>query len=502
VQPTSLTQALPTGETLRLAANAVAARLLDASREVKLAVSELLSYQVEGYERSEAFKARRWDGRSSFFDFRTGTFPAGFVPVVERELVRLGHSVRVVVKPPPEPLGPVLGSVDYLGFGFDPRYDYQSETVRRLLRHGRMIARVATGGGKSNIAVQAVGTIRRPTLFLTTRTVLAHQMAEGFRAAGFTPGFIGDGVWDPRRGVNIGMVQTFAARLVENHPDRMRTLALLRYFEVVIGEEAHEAGGGEYFEILQHCLNAHYRLALTATPFMRPDAEANMRLMAGFGPIGIDVSEQLLIERGILARPRFKIADAPAPPGLRRSTRWPACYDLGIVENPERNRVIVFEVGRAAAYGLPSLILINRRKHGEILLGALRDAGVKTAFIFGEHQNDERQRALRALASGELQALIGSTILDVGVDVPAVGLVVLAGGGKAEVAHRQRIGRGLRAKKTGPNLCHVLDFADAGNRTLQEHALTRRAILLQTPGFAENILPEGGDFDYTSWKHP
>ncbi|MBH8434009.1 hypothetical protein I8Q59_09430, partial [Acinetobacter baumannii] len=43
-------------------------------------------------------------------------------------------------------------------------------------------------------------------------------------------------------------------------------------------------------------------------------------------------------------------------------------------------------------------------------------------------------------------------LLDGGVDVPAVGLIILAGGGKAEVALRQRIGRGLRAKKFGPNV--------------------------------------------------
>ena len=53
-------------------------------------------------------------------------------------------------------------------------------------------------------------------------------------------------------------------------------------------------------------------------------------------------------------------------------------------------------------------------------------------------------------------------ILDVGVDVPSVGCIILAGGGKAEVANRQRIGRGLRAKKLGPNIdstCHWMPSA-------------------------------------------
>lgn len=481
---------------LNLAANAVKARLFDAPRQVKLHVMETLSYEVEDANRSQAFKTGKWDGRSSFFDFNNGTFPAGFAPLVARELRRLGHPINFIRAPLPPPLGPEIGTKDFLGFGFDPNYDYQPETIRRLLRHGRMIARVATGGGKSNIAVLAVGTIRRPTLFLTTRSVLLHQMKAAFEKAGFTPGVLGDGIWAPRRGVNVAMVQTIVARLAEDHPERDRTLALLRMFEVVIGEEAHEAGGNSYFQILNHCVNAHYRLALTATPFMRDDAEANMRLMAAFGPIGIDITEEALIERGILAKPSFKIIRTPQPPMLRRTTRWPSCYDVGVVENQERNRAIVFEACRAAAHNLPVLILVQRKKHGETLKEALTAAGLRTEFIFGEHENETRKEALTELKNGKVQVLIGSTILDVGVDAPAVGMVIIAGAGKAEVGMRQRIGRGLRRKTTGANVCFVVDFADDYNHTLQEHALTRRGILESTPGFRENILPDGGDFDF------
>jgi superfamily II DNA or RNA helicase len=359
---------------------------------------------------------------------------------------------------------------------------------------------VATGGGKSNIAVLAVATIQRPSLFLTTRQVLMHQMKEGFEKAGFTPGVVGDGIWAPRRGVNVGMVQTIAARLAKTHPERDRTLKLLSLFELVIGEEAHEAGGSSYYDILNLCPNAHYRLALTATPFMRDDAEANMRLMASFGPIGIEVSEETLIARGILAKPSFKIVRVGGPSLLRRSTRWPSCYDLGIVENPERNRAVVFEAHRAVKCGLPVMVLVQRKKHGEILAKAMQQAGLAAEFIFGEHANDARRDALLRLKSGATQVLIGSTILDVGVDVPAVGMVILAGGGKAEVGTRQRIGRGLRAKKAGPNLCYIVDFSDEANRTLMEHALTRRAIYETTPGFAENVLPEGADFDFSPFR--
>jgi superfamily II DNA or RNA helicase len=105
-------------------------------------------------------------------------------------------------------------------------------------------------------------------------------------------------------------------------------------------------------------------------------------------------------------------------------------------------------------------------------------------------------RALKALKTGKLQILIGSTILDVGVDVPAVGMVILAGGMKAEVSHRQRVGRGLRAKKDAPNVAFIVDFTDHWNAHTREHARLRQEIIAQTPGFVEGILPAGADFDF------
>jgi superfamily II DNA or RNA helicase len=275
---------------------------------------------------------------------------------------------------------------------------------------------------------------------------------------------------------------------------------ILQLFEFVIGEEAHEAGGNSYFEILRFCKNARYRLALTATPFMRSDSEANMRLMAAFGHVGIDVSEKLLIDRGILARPIFKIVRGlPKPPKLYKSTAWQAAYRIGIVENIERNRKIVQEAARAVAHGLPVMILVQHKAHGKILEDLFEIAGIEARFIFGEHDNDRRRRALDGLKDGSIKVLIGSTILDVGVDVPAVGMVVLAGGGKAEVALRQRIGRGLRAKKFGPNTAFIVDFDDEWNGHLRDHARQRHAIIADTPGFAEGILAPGADFDFSGF---
>lgn len=267
----------------------------------------------------------------------------------------------------------------------------------------------------------------------------------------------------------------------------------LKQFEFVILEEAHEVSGNSFYEIMRHCENAYYRLALTATPFMKDDEESNMRLMASAGHVAIKVSEETLINRGILAKPYFKyIKIADKPPKLFQSTPWQRAYELGIVEFELRNKHIVAEVLRAKKYGLSSLVLIQHTKHGEVLNEIMLKNGVRSDYIFGDDDQKARKECLRKLKDGELDVVIGSTILDVGVDAPAVGLIVLGGGGKAEVAVRQRIGRGLRAKKKGPNVAFIVDFADDFNNHLKAHYLARRHIVESTKGFGENIVRDFG----------
>ena len=561
-----------TKEIVTIARNAVVAKLHNPSREVKLEVQTILSYAVAGAEHVTTFKSGHWDGRSSFLDFKTGSFPAGFTHYVSARLRHAGYQVNIVQRPLPEPLGPEKPVVD--AFPEDPRYDFQMETVNRLLKHGQIIAQIATGGGKSRTARLAFARINRPTLFLTTRGILMYQMRDTFeKDLGVGVSVLGDGQFghtlaNGQRAVKkmcVGMVQTLVARLEEKTVDtelekvtsamaakeikeakayetklkrslkgpalkeamekfekaqerarpkmndlrakialkvhdhmaeRARTITLLERFEFVILEEAHEVSGDSYYQILRHCKNAHYRLALTATPFMKGDEESNMRLMAVSGPIAIRVSEEMLIDRGILAQPHFKIIPMRhKPKHLLRGTSWQSAYRIGITDNEWRNQAIVDECARMTEHGLTSMVLVQHTSHGEALRLVLEAAGLRVEFIQGEDDQAGRKAALARLAASDIDVLIGTTILDVGVDVPAVGHICLAGGGKAEVALRQRIGRGLRAKKSGPNLCFVTDFADAFNDYLRDHARMRLGIIKGTAGFDRFIYEDGKDYD-------
>lgn len=516
---------------LQIARNATTAKLVNPERSVVALVNNLLSYTVD--------QGVGWSGKSSFYDVTTQTFPAGFVHVVNEELKRAGHEVQFVQKPLPSPLGVESPIVDEFG-NDDPRYDYQIQALRQVEKHGAGIVRVATGGGKSKVAKLLMARYSRMTLFLTTRGILMYQMKDQLDALGMETGVIGDGQMTFVKGVNLGMVQTLVAALEETSVDRERRAlikslhgskskevkvgsvthaeltkeaeaifarkekrrnAIIRFLslvEVVIGEEAHEVGGNSYYEILRHCKNARIRVALTATPFMRSSAEDNMRLMAAFGPVLIDIPEKLLIDRGILAKPYFKFRNVEPHPKLHRTSPYERAYTLGYIENDHMMRAMVADALKAKEMKLPVLTLVLRKAHGERIREVFAANGLNFVFLKGENDQNERRKYLDKLIRGEIDGIIGTTILDVGVDVPAIGLVQLAGGGKAEVALRQRIGRGLRAKKQMANIAFIVDYSCNSNHTLREHSKQREMIVRMTPGFVEGILEDGEELPW--WK--
>lgn len=420
-----------------------------------------------------------------------------------------------------------IGEGDYYGFEIDG--DHLFLLGDFTVTHNTKIAKLI------------MARYNRMTLFLTTRGILMYQMQDnlkGFEEAFPDTSIIGDGQMAFNRHINLGMVQTLVQALEEpdlnrefralvkslhgskkkeaqitttsreelmaqaqqvfDHKTKRRDtiIRFLSMVEVVIGEEAHEAGGTSYYEILRHCKNATIRVALTATPFMRSSAEDNMRLMAAFGPVLIDIPEKLLIDRGILAKPYFVYRSAEAPKNLHRTSPYERAIQLGYVENESMMRILTADALQAKAHGLPTLTLVLRKAHGEAIKHVYEQNGLRTVFLKGENDQIERRRQLQMLVRGEIDVVIGTTILDVGVDVPAIGLVQLAGGGKAEVALRQRIGRGLRAKKNGPNIAFIADYSCNANSTLWEHARQRENIVRMTPGFAEGILSEGEDFPW------
>lgn len=475
---------------IEIVSNAIKCKVLNPELDVKVALTEILSYYVKGYENMTSYKLGKWDGKSTMYDWRTDTFPNGFAATVNACLTKLGYQVRNLRKPLPMPLGRLP---EHMGkFSYTDRYDYQWTGIKELEHRGMMISRLATGAGKTFQAALAIARINRPTLILTKRQPLMYQFQERLREFGYDPGMIGDNRFSIKKELTVGMAQSLNAKM-----DDPEIQEFLQQVEFIIGEEAHEISDEAYWNVIQACPNAYYKLALTATPFMKDKSESNMKLLAAFGPVGLNVSEKTLIDRGINAKPIIKFADYEGSNRLRFGSNYQKAMFEGVTHCYNRNMVIIDNVKKAVKRKMPVLILVQRQDHGKLLRQYLLNEKIRTEFIFGDSTTRERRRALMDLEDGTTQVLIGSSIVDVGVDVPCISLLINAGAGKAEAQYRQRIGRGLRSKSKGPNVCFFLDFNDDHHRILHEHSQERLKIIKETPGFSENLLPPGDDFDWS-----
>jgi len=95
-----------------------------------------------------------------------------------------------------------------------------------------------------------------------------------------------------------------------------------------------------------------------------------------------------------------------------------------------------------------------------------RFAGTRVAPLHGRMGSDEKDAVMRAFAAGELDVLVATTVIEVGVDVPNASVMVVADADRFGVSQlhqlRGRVGRG-----SVPGLCLLVTAAENGSIALQ-----------------------------------
>jgi superfamily II DNA or RNA helicase len=379
----------------------------------------------------------------------------------------------------------------------DPRkpHDYQVDAWNRLSAHLAEAASsgvfqglvvMPTGSGKTFTAVrwllQNVIARGQRVLWLAHRYELLTQAAAEVHKLALHSGLdrmrvrvvsgqhCATTTIDPADTFVLASVQSLARR-----PEiRDELLADPRLFLVV--DEAHHAPAKSYRDVISQLMHTkQFRvLGLTATPTRTIEDERPI-LSGLFGKrVLFQVDPKVLVERGILSRPRIVQVktNADAEAGVTPSDREHVAQFSELSEEwleriahlSARNQLIVQHyLENRAKYGKTLIFAINV-PHAALLAEQMRASDVRADYVASyrpDGTEGEPRDVIARFRSGDLDVLINVQMVTEGVDVPDIQTAFLTRPTASEILVRQMIGRALRGPAAGGTAeAYLVSFED------------------------------------------
>jgi superfamily II DNA or RNA helicase len=275
---------------------------------------------------------------------------------------------------------------------------------------------------------------------ITPEKDLMHNAARRYELrTGDQAGRIGDGLWKPNDVFTAATFQTLAAELRKGSK---RCRAFLDGVGGIIIDEVHTLPADTFYSVAQS-IPAYWRIGMSGTPLARGDKKSLFSI-ASTGSIIYELKPQYLIDRGWLSLPDIRMVAVrqTGSPGIKTYRK---AYSELVVGSAQRNKVLA---GIAVQAAKPGLLFVREKKHGHALVKALRAAGLRTEFVWGEKSTAQRDQAIKALEWGDLDVIICSKVFVTGTDIPSLASIINGMGGKSEIETLQRLGRGMRVTDT------------------------------------------------------
>lgn len=336
--------------------------------------------------------------------------------------------------------------------------------VSRLAGHHRNLLVAATGTGKTVMAALDFAALRERMprarlLFVAHREEILDQSMATFRYALRDPSF-GEKWVGGRRPEEFehvfASIQSLTARGAATLPPD--------HFDVVIVDEFHHAAATSYTALLDR-LEPQHLLGLTATP----ERSDGLPVLHWFGDrIAAELRLWEAIDEQYLAPflyyGIFDGVDLTEVPWRRGQGYDVDALTAVYTGSDVWARQVVDQVRQhadpATMRGLGFCVSVG---HARFMADRFRRHGIAAAAIWGDTPGDERRRALRDLAAGEVKVVFSVDLFNEGVDVPAVDTVLMLRPTESPTLFLQQLGRGLR-KAPGKAYCTVLDFVGQHRR--------------------------------------
>ena len=237
-------------------------------------------------------------------------------------------------------------------------------------------------------------------------------------------------------------------------------------------DECHEFSNGKTtLAAIQSFPKAIYRFGFTATPPSDPIRRYNLE--GALGEVLQVVDTANLVEEGKLTKPIIQLINREYDAsGQDEDMSYLDVYDEYIVHNEKRNAIIKEIVNdiREKHENARILVLTKSLDHGRTLEDLF---GEGCQFLEGANSIGERYSSISRFRDARGPSiLIGTKILQTGVNIEEITHFINARGMKSEIATLQALGRALRRHHT-KDVVYVYDFMDK-EKYLREHSRARK----------------------------
>ena len=408
------------------------------------------SAKIPGYRYSKAYK-RGWDG-SKYFISKKGEVGTGLIPFIVEDLESADVSYTLIDKRA-VPVDSFDISVDKISYR-----NYQKNLIKLALEKRLALIEAPTGAGKTIILAGLLQALKNKSgvVFFSQKSILL-QTYNFLIAHGFDVGIVYGGATDIKP-VTLCTVQS-VHKILDTH---------LNAAEFIVFDEVHEFANGKLTtSVVKSFPNASYRFGMSAT--MPKERMAKLNLVSYLGAIISEVDVMGLVEDGFLTPPIITFVKMPEyNDHSLLNASYNDIYDSQIINNDYRNNAIKDICSEVLEEDALILILVKNLKHLEILKNLIPSS------VTLEGKDDEflRESVIEEFKTSKKGVLIGTKIMQTGIDIPEITHLINARGLKSEIATIQALGRALRIHKSKKEV-KIYDFHDEVPY-LKEHAKARK----------------------------
>jgi len=346
----------------------------------------------------------------------------------------------------------------YDNLKYELRY-YQKEFLQKGLKAGKGICILGTGGGKTLICASLIESYYQnckdketfKCLLIVPNIGLVAQTYNDFNEYGVTfnlTRWTGKQPPDPDANVIICNSAILVRRFKDNK--------WIEHIDLVLVDEVHALTNANKISKIISKIRTSHRYGFTGTLPIEPFTKWNV--IGSIGPVIYEKSSDELRKEDYLSNVFVNRIEIKYTSPIDNITNDAYHNELNFIyTNKYRNNLIK---NICSGYNKNILILVNHIKHGEELLGYLKQLDRPVYFIQGSVDVDDRVKVIEEIENSEGVICIAiSKIFSEGLNIKNLHMLMFASGGKAFIRTVQSIGRGLR-KHVSKNMFNIIDLCD------------------------------------------